>query len=113
MRYLTIPAPAQLIGGDGKAIPYAFRSFLREMIWRDARWGQDAAWEAAAESLGDKLDTAEAGTVVELTNDEWEKLQAVVRSKYDQFAPGAVLELQALARAVSRATEKAPEAKAA
>ena len=77
-------------------------------MWRDARWGLDAAWESAAEAIAPKLDAAKPGDAVELTGEEWEKLSLVVRSKYGEFQPHVVLELQGLARAVTRATEKAP-----
>lgn len=108
MRYVTIPAPVAL----PVAPVYSFADLLAEQVWCHPYW-RDAGGRDRSDmlfALVDKFDGASAGSVVALTDAEYETLLPLACMRGTKLAPQVALPLQRMLAPLFAATSTAPSA---
>lgn len=108
MHYVKIPpAIAGIPMADGKAAPFAFAAFLLQFSWTAAEWRKDNASVEAFLRLTAVFGPATEGSIVELLDADYERLERVVREAHAQFAPVVVIQLMTFVHAVTGAKTEA------
>jgi hypothetical protein len=110
MRYVTIPEPLMLeCFADPKTgkppLRYGFDAFLREYIWTWSGWRETADTLDLALQLHSEL-AREPGDVVELTDEEHEKLSIAARAP--NYAPTVAGEFLIYLKAIIGAARSRP-----
>jgi len=109
MRYVTIPDPIQLtnrangnpLTDNGADIPpWTFHTFLLMRVLSDPGWGSNYAALRDAMHLDKTTDNLTPGAVLELTDDQWKKIVAIVERPQTPLNPIAGMQLMPFMDAV-------------
>ena len=105
MRYITIPEPIVV-----NSRPYDFGQFLKESVWSDPWWRAEKSGTTRIEQmmvLSAKLDDPPVGSVVSLTDAEYEAFHPLAMMQGKQITPANSITLFGFFKAVASAgTEK-------
>jgi len=80
MRTIIIPDRITFPAEGSSEGSCSFGEFLGQVIWPSKSWLEDEAWSGAAMGLLAKFGACEAGSNIVITDEEHEKLHAVLKS---------------------------------
>jgi hypothetical protein len=80
----------------------SLRDFIVRTVLRDQKWGADTDWLYAAMEIRGLFNTATPGQVVELTQDQYDKLLSVLNKPTNPYNPAVALELVSLFDAIRK-----------
>lgn len=116
-KYINIPAHVSLRNPETSELltnelPITFPRFVIGSIMSDRKWTSDIHWLRAANAVIDALNNANG--VLELRNDEWDKLVEVAKAPsggYQVYNPLVMPQLLPFIEAIVGASDKKPEGK--
>jgi len=110
MRYVKVPKDAEFKDRpklpDGQFQGISFRNWVVVELATDKRWFSTTDWEDAADAVWTAFDDAKEGSVAELSDKAYEKLEQVTRET--QFAADIKPALRWFVRAITQADKLDP-----
>ena len=114
-RYITIPKPVPIpprfAAGSGAAAEFGFHDWFDRSVWNHEYWREGKDQMELFEILYEKFDGAEPGDVIELSDDQYDKLLPIATVKGEKILPGLSYVMNRLMKSLYFAATKDPAKK--
>jgi hypothetical protein len=115
-RFVTIPKPVPVpprFSVGGSAPDFTFQDWFDRIVWNHEHWREGKEQSEMYEMLYEKFDGAEPGDVIELSDDQYDKLLPIATVKGEKILPGLSHVMNQLMKSLFFAATKDPRKKAA